>query len=159
KDITITILTTNTDEFIAVSGAIQQLLSENLGINVEVETSDSSAVRTRRNAFEYDLYLASWGADWDDATNFLGGYERDKSANPALFINDDFNKAYHDATYSTDLTERIKLLGEAEKVLLEEEAITPLYYTGHYYAVSDRVGGVLRRAVVPYLDLYYATVD
>ena len=159
KDITITILTTNTDEFIAVSGAIQQLLSENLGINVEVETSDSSAVRTRRNAFEYDLYLASWGADWDDATNFLGGYERDKSANPALFINDDFNKAYHDATYSTDLTERIKLLGEAEKVLLEEEAITPLYYTGHYYAVSDHVGGVLRRAVVPYLDLYYATVD
>ena len=159
KDITITILTTNTDEFIAVSGAIQQLLSENLGINVEVETSDSSAVRTRRNAFEYDLYLASWGADWDDATNFLGGYERDSSANPALFINEDFNKAYHDATYSTDLTERVKLLGEAEKVLLEEEAITPLYYTGQYYAVSNRVGGVLRRAVVPYLDLYYATVN
>lgn len=159
KDITITILTTNTDEFIAVSGAIQQLLSENLGINVEVETSDSSAVRTRRNAFEYDLYLASWGADWDDATNFLGGYERDSSANPALFINEDFNKAYHDATYSTDLTERVKFLGEAEKVLLEEEAITPLYYTGHYYSVSNRVGGVLRRAVVPYLDLYYATVN
>lgn len=159
KDITITILTTNTDEFIAVSGAIQQLLSENLGINVEVETSDSSAVRTRRNAFEYDLYLASWGADWDDATNFLGGYERDGSANPALFINEDFNKAYHDATYSTDLTERVKLLGEAEAILLEEEAITPLYYTGQYYSVSDRVGGVLRRAVVPYLDLYYATVN
>ena len=76
-----------------------------------------------------------------------------------MFINEDFNKAYHDATYSTDLTERVKFLGEAEKVLLEEEAITPLYYTGHYYSVSNRVGGVLRRAVVPYLDLYYATVN
>ena len=159
SEIKITILTTNTDEFVAVSGAIQQLLQENLGISVEVETSDSTAVRTRRNALEYDLYLASWGADWDDATNFLGGYEKDESADPAYYISEAFNEAYHAATYSTDLTERIKLLGEAEAILLEDEGITPLYYTGQYYAVSDRVSGILRRAVVPYLDLYFAEVS
>ncbi|MCR5330236.1 MAG: peptide ABC transporter substrate-binding protein [Lachnospiraceae bacterium] len=158
SDVKITILATNTDEFIAVSGAIQQLLQDNLGIKVEVETTDSSAFRTRRNAFEYDLTLQSWGADWDDATNFLGGYERNASANPALFINEQFNEAYHSATYSTDLTERIRLLGKAEAILLEEEGITPLYYTGQYYAVSNRLDKVLRRAVVPYLDLYFTDV-
>ena len=144
SEITFTILTTNTDEFVSVSGAIQQLLQENL--------------RARRNALEYDLYLASWGADWDDATNFLGGYERDASADPAYYRSEAFNAAYHDATYSTDLTKRIELLGEAERILLEDEGITPLYYTGQYYAVSGRVSGILRRAVVPYLDLYFATV-
>lgn len=159
SDISITILASNTDEFIAVSGAIQQLLQENLGIKVEVETTDSSALRTRRNAYEYDVVLQSWGADWDDATNFLGGYEHDASANPAVFINGEFNDTYHKATYSTDLTERIKLLGKAEAILLEEEGITPLYYTGQYYAVSNRLKGVLRRAVVPYLDLYFADVQ
>lgn len=159
SDVTITILASNTDEFIVVSGALQQLLKENLGINVEVETTDGTALRARRSAFEYDLLLQSWGADWDDATNFLGGYERDSSANPALFINEEFNNTYHEATYSTDLTERIKLLGKAEAILLEEEGITPLYYTGQYYAVSNRVTGVLRRAVVPYLDLYFADVN
>ncbi len=159
SDISITILASNTDEFIAVSGAIQQLLQENLGIKAEVETTDSSALRTRRNAYEYDVVLQSWGADWDDATNFLGGYEHDASANPAVFINEEFNDTYHKATYSTDLTERIKLLGKAEAILLEEEGITPLYYTGQYYAVSNRLKGVLRRAVVPYLDLYFADVQ
>lgn len=159
SDISITILASNTDEFIAVSGAIQQLLQENLGIKAEVETTDSSALRTRRNAYEYDVVLQSWGADWDDATNFLGGYEHDVSANPAVFINEEFNDTYHKATYSTDLTERIKLLGKAEAILLEEEGITPLYYTGQYYAVSNRLKGVLRRAVVPYLDLYFADVQ
>ncbi len=158
SDISFTILATNTDEFIAVTGAIQQLLQDNLGIKVDVETTDSSALRTRRNAYEYDVLLQSWGADWDDATNFLGGYERQADANPALFINADFNAKYHDATYSTDLTERIRLLGDAEAILLEEEGITPLYYTGQYYAVSKRLEGVLRRAVVPYLDLYFAVV-
>ena len=159
SDISITILASNTDEFIAVSGAIQQLLQENLGIKVEVETTDGSALRTRRNAYEYDVVLQSWGADWDDATNFLGGYEHDANANPAVFINEEFNDTYHQATYSTDLTERIKLLGKAEAILLEEEGITPLYYTGQYYAVSNRLKGVLRRAVVPYLDLYFAEVQ
>ena len=159
SDVTITILASNTDEFIVVSGALQQLIQENLGIKVEVETTDGTSLRARKNAFEYDVLLQSWGADWDDATNFLGGYERDSSANPALFINEEFNETYHKATYSTDLTERIKLLGEAEAILLEEEGITPLYYTGQYYAVSNRISGVLRRAVVPYLDLYFANVN
>ena len=159
SEVTISILASNTDEFIVVSGALQQLLQENLGINVEVETTDGTSLRARRNAFEYDVVLQSWGADWDDATNFLGGYERDSSANPALFINEDFNNTYHEATYSTDLTERIELLGKAEAILLEEQGITPLYYTGQYYAVSNRISGVLRRAVVPYLDLYFADVN
>ena len=159
SDISITILASNTDEFIAVTGALQQLLIENLGIKVEVETTDGTSLRARRNAFEYDVVLQSWGADWDDATNFLGGYERDASANDALFKNEQFNDTYHNATYSTDLTERIKLLGDAEAILLEEEGITPLYYTGQYYTVSKRLTGVLRRAVVPYLDLYFADVQ
>ncbi|MBP5728153.1 MAG: peptide ABC transporter substrate-binding protein [Clostridia bacterium] len=158
SEISFTILTTNTDEFISVSGAIQQLLQENLGIKVEVETSDGTAVRARRNALEYDLYLASWGADWDDATNFLGGYERNEDADPAYYRSEAFNNAYHEATYSTDVTRRIELLGEAERILLEDEGITPLYYTGQYYTVADRLTGVLRRAVVPYLDLYFADV-
>ena len=159
SDISITILASNTDEFIAVSGALQQLLQENLGIKVDVETTDGTSLRARRNAYEYDVVLQSWGADWDDATNFLGGYERSASANPALFINEQFNDTYHNATYSTDLTERIKLLGKAEAILLEEEGITPLYYTGQYFAVSKKLTGVLRRAVVPYLDLYFADVN
>ncbi len=159
SEITVSILASNTDEFVSVSGALQQLLQENLGIKVEVETTDGSSVRTRRSSFEYDIVLQSWGADWDDATNFLGGYERDESANSALFINASFNDKYHAATYSTDLTERIKLLGEAEAILLEEQGISPLYYTGQYYAVSKDLTGVLRRAVVPYLDLYFADID
>lgn len=158
SDVSITILAKNTDEFISVTGAVQQLLKENLGINVEVETTDGTSFSARRKAFDYDVYLASWGADWDDATNFLGGYEKDASANDALYKSEAFNEAYQKAVYATDLTKRVELLGEAEKILLEDQAITPLYYTGQYYAVSEKISGVLRRAVVPYLDLYFADV-
>lgn len=158
SDISFTILAKNTDENISVTGALQQLLQNELGIKVEVETLDSSSVSTKRTNYDFDVVLLSWGADWDDATNFLGGYEHSADANKALYYSEAYNDAYHAATYTTDLTERVKKLGEAEHILLEDEAITPLYYTNQRYAVSSRLDGVLRRAVVPYLDLYFATV-
>lgn len=158
SDISFTILAKNTDDFISVTGALQQLLQNELGIKVEVETLDDSSVRTKRSSYDYDAVLLSWGADWDDATNFLGGYEHSADANAALYYSEAFNEAYHTATYTTDITERVKALGEAERILLEDQAITPLYYTNQRYAVSDRLEGVLRRAVVPYLDLYFADV-
>ncbi len=158
SDIHFTILAKNTDEFTSIAGALQQILQENLGISVDVETLDSTSVSTKRKSFDYDVVLLSWGADFDDATNFLGGYEHGADANPALYISEEFNKVYKDAVYNTDQKARIVGLGEAEKVLLVDEAVTPLYYTAQYYAVSDRVDGVIRRAVVPYLDTYFATI-
>lgn len=158
-DITFTLLAKNTDEFTSVAGALQQLLQEGLGVKVNVETLDSSSVTTKVKAYDFDVVLLSWGADFDDATNFLGSYEHDADSNPALYISEEFNETYKNAVYTTDQTERILGLGEAEKILLEDEAITPLYYTAQYYAVSDRVKGVIRRAVVPYLDTYFATIE
>ncbi len=158
SDINFTILTKNTDEFTSVAGALQQLLQEELGIKVEVETLDSSSVKTKTKSYDYDVVLASWGADFDDATNFLGAYENAQDANKALYRSEEFNDVYVKAVYETDQNERTKQLGEAEKILLEDEAVTPLYYTAQYYAVSDRVDGVLRRSVVPYLDTYFAEI-
>jgi ABC-type oligopeptide transport system substrate-binding subunit len=159
SDISISILTSNTDEFTNVAGALQQLLQNGLGITVEVETQDASTMYARRGSYDYSTYLTSWGADYDDATNFLGSYEHDASANDALYKSEAFNKIYHDAVYAENPTERIKQLGEAERLLLEDEPITPIYYTAQYYAVSDRVAsGVYRRAVVPYLDTYFAVI-
>ena len=159
SDISFTLLTRNTDEFTAVASALQQLIQDGLGITVNVETLDGSSFSTKRQNYDYDAFLASWGADWDDATNFLSGYEHYEGDNPALYRSDEFNAAYTAATYTLDRTERAKTLGEAEAVLLEDEAITPLYYTAQYYAVSDRLDGVIRRSVVPYLDTYFASVN
>lgn len=158
SDINFTILTRNTDEFTSVAGALQQLLQEELGIKVEVETLDSSSVKTKTKSYDYDVVLTSWGADFDDATNFLGAYENAQDANDALYKSEEFNDVYVKAVYETDQDERTKALGEAEKILLEDQAITPLYYTAQYYAVSDRVDGVIRRSVVPYLDTYFAEI-
>ena len=158
-DVSITIMTRNTDTFTSVAAALQQLLQNELGIHVEVETLDSSSISTKRENYDYDVELMSWGADWDDATNFLSGFEQQEGANAALYQSDAFNEAYETAVYDNDPTQRAKDLGKAEEILLDDEAVTPLYYTAQYYAVSSRVSGVIRRAVVPYLDTYFAVIS
>jgi ABC-type oligopeptide transport system substrate-binding subunit len=158
-DINFTLLTSTTDEFKSVAEALQQLLQNELGITVNIETLDGSSLFTKRASGEYDVFLASWGADYDDATNFLGSYEQGEDAADYLYKNEEFNTVYKAAVYTIDQKERIVQLGESEKILLEDQGITPLYYTAQYYAVSDRLSGVIRRAVVPYLDTYFASVS
>lgn len=158
-DITWTLLAQNTDEHSTLAAALQQIIQNTFGVTVSVDVVDSSSYRTKRSNYEYDLMLRSWGADWDDATNFLGGYEHTEEDNAALYYSEAFNETYHEATYTLDLTERVKKLAEAERILLEDEGVTPLYYTAQYYAVSSRLTGVLRRGVIPYLDTYYAEVS
>ncbi|MDR0999445.1 MAG: peptide ABC transporter substrate-binding protein [Clostridiales bacterium] len=158
-DINFTLLTSNTDEFKSIAGALQQLLQNELGITVNIETLDSGSVYAKRSSGDYDVYLTSWGADYDDATNFLGSYEHGDEAADYLYKSEEFNTVYKAAVYTLDQKERIAQLGESEKILLEDQGITTLYYTAQYYAVSDRASGVIRRAVVPYLDTYFVSVN
>jgi ABC-type oligopeptide transport system substrate-binding subunit len=158
SDVSITILTSNATENATVSAAIQQIWEETFGITVNVEVLESASFRTKRSNYEYDFVFNSWGADWNDATNFLSGYEQTADHNPAQYYSEAFNEAYLRGVYNTDVAARVIDLGQAEAILLEDAAIIPLYYTSLYYATSARLTGTERRAVIPYEDFYFADV-
>ena len=158
SDITVNFLTSNATENATVSAAIQQIWQDTFGITVNVDVLDSASYRTKRTNYEYDACFLSWGADWNDATNFLSGYEQTEDHNPSQYYSEAFNEAYLRGVYNTDVTARVTDLGESEAILLEDAAIIPLYYTSQYYATSSRLVGTERRAVIPYLDFYFADV-
>ncbi|MBQ9210603.1 MAG: peptide ABC transporter substrate-binding protein [Clostridia bacterium] len=158
SDINLVLLTSNATENATVSAAIQQIWEETFGITVTVDVLESASYRTKRTNYEYDFVFNSWGADWNDATNFLSGYEQTEDHNPAAYYSEAFNEAYLRGVYNTDIVARVSDLGEAEAILLEDAAIIPLYYTSQYYATSSRLTGTERRAVIPYEDFYFADV-
>ncbi|MBQ8160366.1 MAG: peptide ABC transporter substrate-binding protein [Clostridia bacterium] len=158
SDITLSLLTSNATENATVSAALQQIWQEAFGITINVDVLDSSSYRTRRNNYEYDIVFLSWGADWNDATNFLSGYEQTEDHDAPKYYSEAFNEAYLKGVYNTDIHDRVLDLGRSEAILLEDAAIVPIYYTSQYYAVSSRLTGVERRAVIPYLDFYFADV-
>ena len=86
---------------------------------------------------------AGWIADYNDPQNFL--FLLESSGIPGLNSARWSNAAYDDlmkrAAAEIDITKRAGLLGEAEKILLNEAPYTPVLYFTNRNLISPKLEG------------------
>ncbi|MGI9199714.1 MAG: peptide ABC transporter substrate-binding protein, partial [Woeseiaceae bacterium] len=87
------------------------------------------------------VFRSSWIGDYNDAHTFLSILQSDSPANMPRFVNETFDKRMHDAATQTDLQKRRLFLEEAERVLLREHPVIPLYFFVSKHLVSPQVQG------------------
>jgi ABC-type oligopeptide transport system substrate-binding subunit len=75
------------------------------------------------------LFIMGWIADYPDPDNFLRvGLWRERAG----WRNEDYIRLVEQARRTTDQRQRMSLYGQAERILVQEAAIMPLYYgRGH----------------------------
>jgi oligopeptide transport system substrate-binding protein len=115
---------------------------ENLGINVELINQERKVFLVQRQQGKENVYRCSWVQDYPDANNFLydtfkpdGGYDTVVKWSPTggepykQFLAD-----IEAAAIETDPPKRMDLYAQAEKILVQDQAIVaPLFwYSGPY---------------------------
>jgi len=93
----------------------------------------------------YELGLTRWGPDYADPTTYLDLFLSESSSN-----HPNYNNAQYDALVNSagkgDLTgqpvARWQALIDAEKVLLEEAGVIPMYQVGSAYLIRKNVTGI-----------------
>ncbi|WP_395026929.1 hypothetical protein [Robinsoniella sp.] len=75
---------------------------------------------------------------------FLKYFASDNPNNIGKYNNPDYDKLLADANVQSDPEKKQELMIQAEKLLLEEMAMGPLYFTCTTYAVSDKLEGLVR---------------
>jgi peptide/nickel transport system substrate-binding protein len=118
----------------AVSQAIAQMLTR-IGIETEVDASTASVFFSRRNQYEFSLYLAGWGAATGEMSSPLralvatpnpdkgmGGTNLGRHSNPEM------DALLEQALVTIDDAEREKLLQEAVALVIADHGIVPLHY-------------------------------
>jgi oligopeptide transport system substrate-binding protein len=136
----------NTNEGHAqIAAAIQQMWSDVLGVNVNVENQEWAVfLETTRNSTPIEqaphIYRAGWCADYPDENNWVHDvFNSDAGANSLRRNCLDPNCEETEITEFDELTvmagqaqdpdERIELYAEAERILAEEEvAYAPIYH-------------------------------
>jgi oligopeptide transport system substrate-binding protein len=105
---------------------LQAQWRENLGVKIEWGTMERQAFLTRLGEQVPHLFILGWRADYPDPDNFLraqmGDIQRQR------WRNKDYVNLVKQAQHSLDQEERIKLYGEAERILVEEAPIMPIFY-------------------------------
>lgn len=123
---------------IAIAGSWRQ----NLGIESELISDEFRVFLTgRMNKSRWDVARLGWTADYDDPSSFLDVFERDSNQNDPGYKSLQFDELLNRAESEAEFQERMNLLNDAEKMMLEDYPIVPIYFYKARRLVKPYVGG------------------
>ena len=122
--------------------AIQSMWADALGVETTLVNEEFQVLMANmREANVTQVFRSSWIGDYNDAHTFLSILQGGNPANMPRFNNELFDKRMEDAAAQTDLHKRRLFLEEAERVLLREHPVIPLYFYVSSHLVGPRVQG------------------
>ncbi|MDB5053626.1 MAG: peptide transporter substrate-binding protein [Bacilli bacterium] len=115
----------------------------NLGVEVTAEPIPHKNRLDRELKKDFSIVSTLWGADYNDPMTYLDMYVTGGPFN----LQDWSNKSYDDlvkaAQIESDTAKRSKMLVDAEKILMDESAIFPLYFRSSPFLVKPKVQGLI----------------
>lgn len=151
------ILYNESEDHQMIAEAVQDMWQKDLGIQVTTNKQEWKVYLNSMTTLNYDVVRAAWIADFLDPINYIECFTTDNGNNRTGWSNPDYDALQLKARHTADLTERYRLLQEAERLLLAETPIIPIYNYRQRFLVSPDVEG-LEPNVLGYLNYRYFSV-
>lgn len=129
KKLTLTLLSDDTDQAKTTTQYLQDQFQKLPGLTVNIDNVPYKNRLARSSNGNFDLVVSMWGADFADPINFLSLQESNNPTNNGKWSNSEFDKLI-DASQTTDANDqqrRYEDLVGAEKVLMKDQGVIPLY--------------------------------
>jgi oligopeptide transport system substrate-binding protein len=128
-----------------IAQAMARQWKEALG--VEAQVASGSDVKTPEDASIGVLTAGGWVADYADANSFAEIWLSDSTENKFGFSNHQYDSLLSSASLERSPTERAKVLEEAERMLLSDYAMIPIYDFVQLRLVRKSVAGYSPNAI------------
>jgi len=125
-----------------VAQIIRRQWQEVLGIDVDLEGVEVKIFGERLHNQQYAVARASWIGDYGDVSTFTDKYLSVSENNDCKWVSKPYDDLCAQAAIEPDPTKRLKLLAAAEKILLDEAPIIPIYFYVNYYLLKDNIQGL-----------------
>jgi oligopeptide transport system substrate-binding protein len=118
-----------------------------LGLDVAFTNEESKVYIETQRALGYDVSRSSWFADYPDASSFLEVFLSGGENNRTGWSNARYDELVRGAASERDADARFAALEEAERILLEELPILPVYGYVTQNLVNPRLTGFHENAL------------
>jgi oligopeptide transport system substrate-binding protein len=139
--------------------AVQDMLSKNLGIKVEIKQVQFKQRLELMEAHDYDLVFAGWGPDYDDPMTYADLWVTGGGHNNTGWSNPEYDKLIAFAKTSPDSKARAEAMFKSEQILLEQGPIVPIYFRNGVYAMQPYVKGIVRNFIGADPDFVFADIQ
>ena len=132
--------TSDTQQRIAL--AVQAMWRKVLGAEAQTVNVEFQVLLDQMREREVtQVFRSSWFGDYNDANTFLAIMQSDSAANMPGYSNPEYDELMRSAGEQLDLDRRRLYLEEAERVLLADHAVIPLYFYVSKHLVKPEVVG------------------
>ena len=128
----------------AIAEAIQEMWRKNLGVNVTLANQEWKVFLNTRAKGDYQVARHGWTGDYLDPMTFMDLFVSDAGTNDAQYKNPAFDDLVRRAKESNDQGVRMALMHQAEKQLMDDAVIVPIYYYTNAALVKPNVKGFVR---------------
>ncbi|PEA54158.1 peptide ABC transporter substrate-binding protein [Bacillus pseudomycoides] len=145
EQITLEFLTFEQDQAKQTAEYIKGELEKNLqGLTINIKSQPFKQKLQLEQTGQYDISMVVWGPDYKDPISYLELFTTANLNNKMSYSNKRYDELINSAKNDLALDEqkRWKAMQEAEKILLEDAAIAPLYHTGSAYVQKEYVKGI-----------------
>lgn len=140
---TITLSYTQSDRSHKIAQAVQQQWNEVFGFRVNLEGTESKVFFDKLNQHQYQIASGSWFADISDPINFLEVFKsKNVSTNNTQWENPKYTALLDQSSLESDPEKRRALLREAEKIIIDEMPVAPLYFATFLYVKEPTLKNV-----------------
>ena len=135
------ILFNTSEDHRKIALAIQQMWQQNLGIQVELVNQDWKVYLGREMVGDFQVSRAGWIGDYEDPNTFLDLMRPNRGNNKTGWEDLEYDLIMQKANSTNNQEERYELLKEAERILINNMPIIPLYTYVRAYQLSPDVKG------------------
>ena len=109
--------------------AIAAMWKQELGVETELVQMEFRAyLAARADPAQWDIVRVGWSADYNDASSFLDTMTDGSPQNFGRWSNAQYAQLLADAAVETDVARRRQLLQQAERLMLNDYPLLPVYF-------------------------------
>lgn len=116
---------TETDEKAAVE--LQNMFREELGVNIQLSKQEWAVYLNSLSNLDFDFARSSWVGDYEDPNTFLDMFQKGGGNNNTGWTDPHYDELIAQAAKEPDVQKRFAIFQEAEKMILEQAVVVPLW--------------------------------
>ncbi|HEO71867.1 MAG TPA: peptide ABC transporter substrate-binding protein, partial [Candidatus Hydrogenedentes bacterium] len=124
-----------------IAEAVQQMWQDTLGVEVNLLNQDWKVYLDSMNNLDYQIARSGWIGDYVDPHNFLECFVTDNGNNRTGYSSEAYDALIAEASRTQDREQRYALYQQAERILLDDCPLAPIYFYTRIYLKAPEVKG------------------
>ncbi len=142
KPLELEILYNTSDNNKKLAIAVAAMWKQTLGVKTNLRNEEWKVYLSSRRQKQFQVVRASWIGDYNDAHTFLSLFKSDVGEmNTSGYQNPEYDRLMQEAETQADPKKRQEAMEQAERILLADAPIIPIYHNTTQHLISPKVSG------------------